>query len=273
MFKKILLAFLLVIFIVGCGKTNALQWAKATDKADNIAEARKYIDEGDYTKAESYVKNETGSEARIVYAECLMGEAKIDLAEIIKKLTDSSVTNNPILRIEPLVEDTDNRGKIIEAAEIFRQNMPSTTSDKILGTLSLLIGHVALVKEAYAPTSSFALANNNYAAGTATITLPAPFGTQTISEANVNTQFNTLTASAGGDPLNYIKRSFTLLGSIGSVPNEVKDAVSTINASISTMYTTYTTTTSVTVEGVPVNVNLSNYNVMPWSFAKALCGF
>lgn len=273
MFKKLSLVLLISLFIIGCGKTNVLQWAKAPDKSSDIEMARKYLDEGDYSKAKSYVQNSTSNEGRILYAECLMGESGVDLSTIIATLTDEKISNNPVLRLEPLITDNDKRTKILEAAEIFVNIMPSKTSDKIIGTLCTMIGHVGLIKEAFAPTTSFAVANTTYAGSTATITLPVPFGTQNINEANVDTQFDTLTTSAGGNPLNYIKRSSTLLSSIGSVPQEVKDSVVSLNATLDTIYNTCTTTTDVNIEGTTVNVNLSDYNVMPWSFAKALCGF
>lgn len=272
MFKKLLLILTVSLLIIGCGKTNVLQWAKAPDKADDIAMARKYLDEGEYTKAKSYVADATSKEGKIIYAECLMGEAGIDLSTIIAALNDENITDNPVIRLEALINNTSDRAKILEAADIFGQNQPSETSDIIIGTLCTMIGHVANIKNAYDPDNLGLISlNTSYNTDTA---LPAsiPVVGGTIVPGTGSNTYGEYT-NLGTAPLRYISTAFSLLSNISSVPAEVREAIVSMNAELDQINTYMSTTVNVPISQTEsVTINLSNYSYLPWSISKTLCG-
>lgn len=264
MLKKLFLVFLLCI-LVGCGKTNLLQWAKAPEKTSNLEMARKYIDEGEYTKAKSYVQNSTSKEGKILYAQCLMGEAGVDLSTIISALSDENITDNPVIRLEKLVNDSADRSKILEASDIFIQNQPSKTSDIIIATLCTMIGHVAFVKDNFDPSNigllDVATSHNNG-------TTPISDGVNTYNVAigdNVYDQY-----IAMGNPLYYIGQSAQLLSNIKGIDQSIKDAIVSFNAAADIVSENFNTTVTINVNGVDVPVNFGSYHIFPWQFAKPL---
>lgn len=268
MLQKTVIAAFLCLCLFGCGKTNVLQWAKPSDKTDNIEMARKYIDEGDYDKAASYLKNPSSKEEKILYAECLMGQADVDPYTIITALTDETVTDNYIIRLETLINDSDNRAKIIEAADIFIQNKPSKTSDIIIGTLCTMVAHVAFVKNSFDPNNvgllAIATSCNNYT-GTTTIS----DGTNTYNVdigANVYSEYKSM-----GNPFYYIGQSAQLLSNIKSIDPSIKDAITSFNATAETVSENFNTTYAVDIGGgVIVPINLNAYQCFPWILAKPL---
>ena len=265
MIKKLCIPFLILLLVAGCGKTNLLQWAKPKDNPDKIALARQYLDEAKYDKAKATIGEPKTSEEKIIYAECLMGEANIDLSTIVKALTDDTVTNNYIIRLETLINDTGDRAKVIDAANLFVAAQPSETSDIIIGTLCTMIGHVAFLKNNFDPTNQGLLTvATSYNSGTTAISNGTNTYNVTVGD-NVYPQYTTM-----GNPFLYIGQSAQLLASLKGVDKSVKEAVVSFNAAAEVVSENFNNTVTINVNSILVPVNFGAYHIFPWAFAKPL---
>jgi hypothetical protein len=233
---KIGLSLLFVlIFLLGCGTTNYLQWAKSSDdNRSDVELARTYLDDGEYSKAKKLVQDDKSDEAQIIYAECLMGESGVDLAGIIKALTDDKVSANPVMRLESLINNASDRAKIIQAADIFAAHIPKKSSDKIIGALCNMTAHAGNLKNAFNGASFNSLRS-----------IP-------------DTDDATVTYNAlGANPILYMNNSVMLLGSLVE-ENTVRTAIVSMNAEI-----------------VSINnyVKAHPSDPIPWVGMKPLLGF
>ena len=153
--RKILQISLVLLFLfvlAGCGKTNFLQWAAPAPSNDNITVARRALDRANYRRALDLVKDDDSDEARIVYAQALLGLADIDLASIMDALDDDTVTDNPIIRLDKLMHGKGNVKTIILSGDIFLEVTPELKSDKVIGVLSTMAAHTANLKQAFDPS-------------------------------------------------------------------------------------------------------------------------
>jgi hypothetical protein len=233
---KTSLMILFLFLLLGCGTTNYLQWAKSSDDSrSNIELARNYLDEGEYSKAKILVQNDTSDEAQVVYAECLMGESGVDLAEILKVLSDNNVSNNPVLRLEPLIKDANNRAKIIQAANIFAAHVPQKSSDKIIGALCNMTAHAGNLKNAFSGANFDSL-----------------YGTSDLTDVTANYW------ALGDNPVLYMNNSVMLLGSLVE-EDTVKTAIVSMNVEIVSLN-----------NFIKANPALPG---IPWQLMKPLFGF
>ncbi|MDR1998171.1 MAG: hypothetical protein LBQ83_07615 [Candidatus Margulisbacteria bacterium] len=214
--RLFLMLALAVLTLTGCGKTNFLQWATAKPETDNIEQARLAIDEAKYDKALTLVADDDSPEARIIYAECLLGLSGVDLAAIIEALDNDAVADNPILRLESLVSAAENRNRILEAGNIFLAITPSKPADKTIGALSGLLAHTANLRNAFGDFNTYINARSD--------------SDECVSE------YNQLGKADSLNPVRYIIRSAEFLSSSDETLQEAiasaKAAIRTIDASI-----------------------------------------
>ncbi|GBR74781.1 hypothetical protein NO1_1902, partial [Candidatus Termititenax aidoneus] len=202
------------------GKTNLLQWAAPTPRQDNIEAARQAIDEGKYEKAYSLVKDDNSNDGKIIRAQALLGRSDIDLAAIIVALDKDKVdlgggvkSDSPVLKLESLIENPDNRSNVLAAANLFLDANPAKTSDKVIGALAGLLAHVANLRNAVIADGKSDF--KTYISGKDNAEECAPFY-----------------SALGQNKLAYITMAVDFLNN-GS--EEIKDAVASANRSIKTI--------------------------------------
>jgi hypothetical protein len=144
----------LTLILTACGTTNCLSWAKPAGSTtiDNLDQARIYIDNAEYSKAESllndYLKNHSSSrEANILYAQAELGLADVDLASIISALSEETPTPS-LCKLANICAATD-RDLVYDAAEKFIAYQPTDPSDKVISAFCGMIAFTSILHDTY----------------------------------------------------------------------------------------------------------------------------
>lgn len=212
--KNILLV-LLVLLIFGCGTTNLLEWTKAPSKVSDIELAKTYLDEGNYEKAIQYLNaGSSDAEENILYAQCEMGLAGVQLAEILTELADENPTEN-ILKLQDLAYKTTDRTYIFDAADRFDAYPPSDSSDKVIAALCGMVAYSQKIRENFDPHNDG---------------IDDDPGSSVDSGQVVTSNW----VAMGGKHTIYLNLSITNLTSI-SGDDSLTDAVESMSASLNTL--------------------------------------
>ncbi len=224
--KKTLLIFSLIlvsiILIAGCGQTNYLGWTKSADSGNvsTLDKARQYVDNAEYTKAESllndYMKNHASDrEANILYGQVQMGLADVDISTAIRELSASTPTAS-ILKLDKVCTASD-RQRIFDAADKFITYPPSKSSDKLIAALCGMIAWTEQISLKFDTnnlgidasttfagganvSATWAAVNNNYLTTLAIGNLSSLSGNKDLADSasSMNTVITLANAAGGG---------------------------------------------------------------------------